>query len=135
MKQEFSPPEWVPREAWNEWLMVRKKKRAPLTEYALKLAVKHLDELRRKGYTPQAVLDNCILQGWQGIWPPRDGEKKIAEAQIGGGPSVERSACSAKWHAYLQIKGVKWCSKCEKVFEVENGTRKHPAAEAPAARI
>lgn len=96
--QDFSPPEWIPKEAWGEWLKVRVKKRAPMTPYALRLAVKHLDELRRNGYAPQEVLDNCILQGWQGIWPPRDAEAKRApkdeamrrEVNVGRGPEVQR---------------------------------------------
>lgn len=96
MTQDFIPPDWVPKEAWEEWLKVRAKKRAPMTPYALRLAVKHLAELARQGFAPQEVLDNCILQGWQGIWPPRAAETKKErkeeayqrEVSVGRGPEA-----------------------------------------------
>lgn len=111
-KQEFVPPEWVPKEAWGEWLRLRAKKRAPNTPYALRLAVKHLGDLWKQGFAPQQVLDNCIENGWQGIWPPRaeEGRKGYKdeavrkELNIGRGPEVVRPMRLCEVEPKLQLR-------------------------------
>jgi hypothetical protein len=67
--QTFVPPDWIPREPWDAWLEIRKGKRAKNTPYALSLAVTKLDGLRKLGQQPADVLNHCVLQGWQGIFP------------------------------------------------------------------
>lgn len=67
----FTPPDWVPRELWDGWLEVRRRKRAPNTELALKLAVDKLATFRTNGHDPATVLANSISNGWQGVFEPR----------------------------------------------------------------
>lgn len=62
-------PDWVPVDAWNGYLELRKRKRAPLTERALSLAVKELEKLRGEGFDPGEVLDQSTLKGWVGLFP------------------------------------------------------------------
>lgn len=64
-------PEWVPVEAWEEFVKMRKGIKKPMTEYASKLMLKKLDGLRRAGHDPQAVLDQSILKCWLDIFPVR----------------------------------------------------------------
>lgn len=81
----FAPPEWIPREAWDGWVEMRRKKRNAPTTKAQSLAVKELEKLRREGYDPGEVLDNCTLRGWVGIFPPKgDGgaRKRSLEEQV-----------------------------------------------------
>lgn len=63
-------PDWLPAEPWKAWLEVRQKIKAPNTAKALSLAITALDDLRGKGFDPKAVLENCVMRGWRGIYPP-----------------------------------------------------------------
>lgn len=61
-------PDWLPAEAWAEFVKMRKGIKKPLTEYAAKLVIKKLAEMVRNGQDPQEVLDQSILNCWQGIF-------------------------------------------------------------------
>ena len=65
----FALPDWVPAEPWKAWLEVRKRMKAPNTDYALGCAVKDLERLRDAGDDPQAVLDRSTSRGWRGLFP------------------------------------------------------------------
>lgn len=65
----FVRPDWVPAEAWEGWLTMRKKKRTPNTDYALHCAVKELERLRDTGNDPAEVLDRATARGWTGLYP------------------------------------------------------------------
>lgn len=67
----FALPDWVPRESWDAWLQVRKRKKAPDTERALVLAVAEMDKLRRQGEDPGAILDQSTTRGWTGLFTTR----------------------------------------------------------------
>jgi hypothetical protein len=61
-------PEWVPVEAFTEYVAMRKKIRKPLTDYAVQLAVKTLWKLKQEGNDPTAVLEQSIFHSWQGLF-------------------------------------------------------------------
>ncbi len=65
-------PMWLPIEAWQEYLKMRKKIKSPLTEYGEKLAIKRLEVLRESGQDPQAVIEQSILFSWRGLFPVKD---------------------------------------------------------------
>lgn len=65
-------PSWVSIEAWGGYVEMRKKIKRPMTEYAMKLAIKKLDKLRRQGYDPSMVLDQSTFESWQGLFPLRE---------------------------------------------------------------
>lgn len=65
----FALPDWVPAAPWTAWLEVRKKLKAPNTDYALTCAVKDLERLRDAGDDPSAVLDKATARGWRGLFP------------------------------------------------------------------
>lgn len=66
---DISIPEWVPQAAWADFVDMRKKIRAPLTERAKELAVKELDRLRQQGHLPEDVLEQSVLRSWKGLFP------------------------------------------------------------------
>jgi len=68
---DFCPPEWVPADLWEAWLEMRKKIRKPATRKAMELAVGHLLKLRNAGHSPAAVLEQSILNSWQGLFEPK----------------------------------------------------------------
>jgi hypothetical protein len=49
----------------------RKKIRRPLTEHAIELILKKLGQLRAQGHDPVEVLEQSIMNGYQGIFPVR----------------------------------------------------------------
>lgn len=65
----FVLPDWVPKEQWDAWLEARAKARKPATEFAKQLAVNRLSVLKEQGHHPAAVLAECALNNWAGIWP------------------------------------------------------------------
>jgi hypothetical protein len=64
-------PAWLPLKAWEEYKEHRKLKRAKMTSLAAKKCVDKLDELRRGGHDPAAVLNQSIQNGWTGIFPTK----------------------------------------------------------------
>jgi DNA-binding MarR family transcriptional regulator len=64
----FELPAWIPREAWEAFVQMRKKISYPLTEYATKLAVRDLDKLRKQGESVEEVLNQSILNCWRGLF-------------------------------------------------------------------
>lgn len=64
-------PDWLDSETWNHYVEMRKALRRPLTDHACRLAFAKLDKLRADGHDPQTVLEESILNGWQGLFPPR----------------------------------------------------------------
>lgn len=62
-------PDWLPVDAWNAWLEVRPKVKAPNTPRALQLALQELDRLRASGNDPKAVLERSTMRGWRGLFP------------------------------------------------------------------
>jgi hypothetical protein len=67
----FLVPEWVPQEPWKDYLEMRRRKRVPNTERALKLAVTALTKLREDGNDPAGVLEQSIFRGWSGLFELR----------------------------------------------------------------
>lgn len=65
-------PGWLPETAWRQFKEHRQKLRKPLTRRAEVLAINRLTELRAAGHDPGAVIDNSILNGWQGLFAPRE---------------------------------------------------------------
>ena len=61
-------PDWIPVEAWDGWLEMRRKKKCPPTTRALQLAIRDLDRLRAEGDDPESVLDQSTVNGWRGLF-------------------------------------------------------------------
>lgn len=70
-------PEWVPLDAWEAWLEVRSKSKAPNTARALRLAITELARLKASGQDVRAVLEQSTLRGWRGVF-------EVKGAQVAG---------------------------------------------------
>ena len=75
----FSPPDWIDPEAWKRFEKHRKAIRKPMTDDARNLAVRKLDEYRQDGHEPTTVIDNTILNGWTGLFPPKESASKAED--------------------------------------------------------
>lgn len=65
----FDLPDWIPLDAWNDFVAMRKAARSPMAEAAMRLAVGTLEELRVQGNDPKAVLEQSTLRSWRGLFP------------------------------------------------------------------
>jgi hypothetical protein len=74
-KSSFSLPDWVPKDLWDGFLEMRQKIRKPATEKAKQLLVKKLSTLQAIGFQPDKVLEQSIINGWQGLFEPHGGGK------------------------------------------------------------
>lgn len=70
-------PDWIPQEAWDAYITMRKTIKKPATEYAIKLVIGKLDGWRLEGYDVEAILNQSIEMSWQGVFPV----KKIQETK------------------------------------------------------
>ncbi|MDE2104340.1 MAG: hypothetical protein KGL39_44290 [Patescibacteria group bacterium] len=83
----FELPDWVPLEAWQEWLAMRRRIRKPLVgPRAARRALTKLDQLRAEGQDLADVLDQSSQNCWTDVYPVHAPTRK---AQINGGSSVE----------------------------------------------
>ena len=70
----FALPDWIDAEAWNGFVVMRKKIKKPLTEHAMTLAIKELEKLKTVGNDPNAVLNKSTLHSWQGLFEIKRGD-------------------------------------------------------------
>ena len=64
------------QDALKAFLQMRSFIKKPMTEYALKLMLKKLDELGNTDDAKIAILNQSITNNWQGIFPLKDGNIK-----------------------------------------------------------
>lgn len=59
-----APPDGVAETVWQDFLKLRKAKKAPMTDTALEGIRREAD---RAGYTLETALETCCKRGWQGF--------------------------------------------------------------------
>ena len=64
-------PDWLPMDAWNGWVEMRKKRKRPLTDRATARAINKLDAIRSKGHDIEDLLDRSTINGWLDIYEPK----------------------------------------------------------------
>lgn len=79
-------PDWVPVDAWDAFLAMRKAIRKPVASSAWPLALQKLEHLRAAGNDPRAVLEQSTLNSWQGLFEVKEGHA-LARASPPGPPS------------------------------------------------
>jgi hypothetical protein len=93
------PPD-VGLQEWEDWLSLRKAKKAPVTETVLKSARKEAD---KAGWTLEQALAECAARGWRGFkasWVQekltRSEERQSVMAELTRGKSVPKTPFWAK---------------------------------------
>lgn len=69
-------PYWIDEALWSDFVEHRKSLRKPLTAKASKLIIDKLAKIRAAGHSPESVLKESIMNGYQGVFMPN---KKPAE--------------------------------------------------------
>lgn len=74
-----SLPDWLPKEAWEGYVAMRKQLKKPLTARAEKMAIAKLLELKEQGQDVEKVLEQSEFNCWQGLFPVhQEAEKTVA---------------------------------------------------------
>lgn len=96
-------PDWIPQEAWNGWVEMRKEvlKKPLKTDRAITLAINTLTRLRDEGNDPAAVLDQSTFQGWQGLFAVRV-ERRGLPRQVESRLGIKGQATANNAHAWLE---------------------------------
>ena len=85
-------------EALEGFVEMRKKAKAPLTERAIKLALKELDKLAGTDEKKIAVVNQSVVNGWKGVYPLKKGGGNYGTGIIQGhmaGDGAEKSPYAA----------------------------------------
>lgn len=85
-------------EALEGFVEMRKKAKAPLTERAIKLALKELDKLAGTDEKKIAVVNQSVVNGWKGFYPLKKGGGNFGTGIIQGhmaGDGTEKSPYAA----------------------------------------
>jgi len=72
-------PDWVPADAWNGWIEMRKRKGKPLTDRAAAQAIDRLKALADDGYPPGGVLDQSTFEAWTGLFPIKEHRNGLSQ--------------------------------------------------------
>lgn len=75
-------PEWIPLEAWEAFVEMRKKIKKPLTPRAIGLAINCLSEFRSKGYNVEELIDAAVLHNWQSFYLPKDANGQVIKPKV-----------------------------------------------------
>lgn len=61
-------PDWLPLQAWDSFVEMRRMIRAPLTNNAIRLCMTDLEKLQASGQDPLAVLEQSVMRSWRGLF-------------------------------------------------------------------
>lgn len=88
-------PEWLPLDAWNAFLDMRKKIKKPATDYAQKLLLKKLAAFYANDLDPSVILNQSIVNGWQDLYAPKEAGRgfgyDVAPGRPGRAPVAEQN--------------------------------------------
>lgn len=62
-------PDWLDLKLWAEYKKHRQKLKAPMTDYAEKLALNKLEKFVSQGFSADEIIKQSIDSGWKGFFP------------------------------------------------------------------
>lgn len=71
-KGSFVLPEWIDVNAWTEWEKYRIEKKKPLTDLAREKCAAVLERNKKR---QKAIIDKSIMNGWTGLFDPKEEAK------------------------------------------------------------
>ncbi|WP_295379595.1 hypothetical protein [uncultured Pseudacidovorax sp.] len=102
-KIDFDPltvelPTWLPAETWAMWVRSRAEIRKPLTAVSVKLQLQSLATFRSEGHDPVLVIKRCAGNGYQGLFPAKDGSTLQRRGPYPTASAAGRASAAA-WQA------------------------------------
>ena len=74
-------PEWVDKDSWSEWVQHRHEIRKPLTPLSAKKCLALLSDYRDR---QKEIINNSIVNGWQGLWAPKSAKSSFNKEMFAG---------------------------------------------------
>ncbi len=71
--REKDLPDWIPQGAWQAYVEMRNRIRAPLTDKAKQLTWKKLEALRDEGHPVDQVLEQSVERSYRGVFGLKGG--------------------------------------------------------------
>ena len=106
-------PDSIPLSLWQEFRRMRKKKRAPLTEYAETLILCKLEKWRVEvGANPIDVLKESIEKGWTTVYLNGHGKAIQAESRSVPLPQVCASCGRSLEAGFIHSRKGRICHEC-----------------------
>ena len=90
-------PVWLPIEAWQGWVEMRKQRKRPLTDRAKAMAYKKLEALHLAGHDINELLDRSTINGWLDIYEPKE-QKNGTTNRTTGQPRNQNGFAAALRH-------------------------------------
>jgi len=75
-------PMFIDLELWQKFLDMRKSIKKPMSEHAQELAFKKLAKIKTEGHDITEIIENSIMNSWQGFVLPKPTYKSIAQQNI-----------------------------------------------------
>lgn len=69
LKPIIEIPEWLNKDLWEEFKQHRKTMKKPMSELSQKKTINQLEKMKKNGEDVEAVINQSIANGWQGIFP------------------------------------------------------------------
>jgi hypothetical protein len=79
-------PDWLPLDAWNAFLDMRKAIKKPATSHAQALLVKKLTAFYANELDPGVILNQSIMNTWQDLYAPKEQSTALRSAAVAGRP-------------------------------------------------
>lgn len=86
-------PGWIPNDAWEGWLEMRKARRKPMTTRAWNRAIARLEAMMICGQDLTEILDRSTINGWTDIYHIKDNDN--GKQNRGGSPDRRSSLARA----------------------------------------
>jgi hypothetical protein len=74
-------PDFIPQEAWEGFVEMRKKMRKPMTERAVKMMITTLTDLHTAGHDVAACLDQSTKNSWLDVYECRERRNEPRQGQ------------------------------------------------------
>jgi len=65
-------PDFIDPELWEQYILIRKKKKASDTPYAIKLIINKLTKYHAEGFDPNESLRDSIEGSWKSVYQPKN---------------------------------------------------------------
>lgn len=71
-KAQAPLPDWLPMDAWDGYVEMRKRIKKPMTQRAQQLVLKTLADMQAKGLSVAQSLDNSTRNSWVDVYEPKE---------------------------------------------------------------
>ena len=71
-------PDWLDVDLWSEYVEHRKEIKRPMSERAERMALRKLKRLIDSGGDQNEILENAVMNGWQGLFMPDNGRSNLS---------------------------------------------------------